>query len=137
MAHFPCFLSPLADSPLLPFAPLSNPSLLTWNPPCCDRIHPPRSQVACKLTSPFSTLSPIPPPSKFPEPRSPSTLLRRPQESDIFCPEHLHLNSLTSLFIGNQHLDESFLKCLHNLLKLCILSWSGNENVKQVYIASH
>ncbi len=32
------FLSPLADSPLLPFAPLSNPSLLTWNPPCCDRI---------------------------------------------------------------------------------------------------
>ncbi len=44
-----------------PFAPLSSPLLLTWNPPSCDRIHPPWSQVACKLTSPFSTLSPIPP----------------------------------------------------------------------------
>ncbi len=30
MAHSPYFLSPLADSPLLPFAPLSNPSLLTY-----------------------------------------------------------------------------------------------------------
>jgi hypothetical protein len=57
-AHSPCFLSPLADSPLFPF---SNPSLLTWNPPCCDRIRPPRSQVACKLTSPLSTHSPLPP----------------------------------------------------------------------------
>jgi hypothetical protein len=48
---------------LIPFAPLSNPPSLTWNPPCCDRIRPPRSQVACKLTSPFSTLSPtLPPP---------------------------------------------------------------------------
>ncbi len=64
MAHSPCFLSPLADSPLLPFAPPSNPSLLTWNPPSCDRIRPPQSQVACKLTSLFSILSPsLPPPN--------------------------------------------------------------------------
>jgi hypothetical protein len=53
-------LSPLADSPCSLFNPLS----LTWNPPCCDRIRQPRSQVACKLTSPFSTLSPtLPPPN--------------------------------------------------------------------------
>jgi hypothetical protein len=43
---------------LIPLAPLSNPLSLTWNPPSCDRIRPPRSQVTCKLTSPFSTLSP-------------------------------------------------------------------------------
>ncbi len=67
MAHSPCFLSPLTNSPLLPFAPLSNPSLLTSNPPCCDRIRPPRSQVACKLTSSFS---PFPQPSPFQIPRT-------------------------------------------------------------------
>ncbi len=37
--HFLC-------SPLLPL-------LLTWNPPCCDRIHPTYSQVARKLTNQF------------------------------------------------------------------------------------
>jgi hypothetical protein len=51
---------------LIPFCPLSDPSLLTWNPPSCDRIRPPWSQVACKLTSPFPTLSPIPPPFQIP-----------------------------------------------------------------------
>ncbi len=40
-----------------PFAPFINLPPLTWNPPCCDRIRPPRSPVACKLTSPFPTLS--------------------------------------------------------------------------------
>jgi hypothetical protein len=63
----PLLFFSFADSPLLPFAPPSNPLLLTWNPPSCDRIRPPQSQVACKLTSPFPTLSPNPPPSKFPE----------------------------------------------------------------------
>ncbi len=82
MAHSPCFLPPIADPPLFSF-------LLTWNPPSCDRIRPPRSRVACKLTSPVPTLSPNPPPSKFPEPQSPSASLRRPQEqSGVFCPEH-------------------------------------------------
>jgi hypothetical protein len=86
------FLSPLADSLLLPFLPPST-YLLTWNPPSCDRIRPPRSQVACELTSTFPTLFPNPPPSKFPEPRSPSASLRRPQDnSGIFCPEHLQWN---------------------------------------------
>ncbi len=48
----------------IPLAPLSNPLSLTWNPPSCDRICPPRSQVACKLTSPFSAFSPtLPPPN--------------------------------------------------------------------------
>jgi hypothetical protein len=49
--------------PLCPLTPPCSPSLspssslpLTWNPPGCDRIRPPRSQVACKLTSPFSPL---------------------------------------------------------------------------------
>jgi hypothetical protein len=73
---------------LIPFAPFSNPLLLTWNPPSCDRIRPPWSQVACKLTSPFPTLSPNPPPSKFPEPRLSCASLRRPQgKSGVFCPE--------------------------------------------------
>jgi hypothetical protein len=89
MAHSPClFYLPL----LIPFAPLSNPFLLTWNPPSCDRICPPWSQVACKLTSPFPTLSPNPPPSKLPEPRLPSASLRQPQEeSGVFCPEQIPL----------------------------------------------
>jgi hypothetical protein len=69
MVHSPCFIvSPCWFPLLIPLAPLSNPLSnplsLTWNPPCCDRIRPPRSQVACKLTSPFLTLSPtLPPPN--------------------------------------------------------------------------
>jgi hypothetical protein len=86
---FPLLLPPLADSPLSPF---STPFLLTWNPPSCDKIRPPRSQVACKLTSPVPTLSPNPPPSKFPEPQLPSASIRRPQEeSGVFCQEQYKL----------------------------------------------
>ncbi len=70
------FISPCR----FPFVSPLLPSLLTWNPPSCDRIRPLRSQVACKLTSPVPTLYPNPPPSKFPEPQLPSALLRRPQE---------------------------------------------------------
>jgi hypothetical protein len=57
-----------------PFAPLFSPSQLTWNPPCCDRIRPPRSQVARKLTSPFpspGSYTPLPKiltPQGFPDP---------------------------------------------------------------------
>ncbi len=89
MAHSPCFFSSIADFPFVsPCSPF-NPLLLTWNPLSCDRIRPPRSQVACKLTSPVPTLSPNPPPSKFQEPQLPSASLRRPQvQSSIFCPEH-------------------------------------------------
>jgi hypothetical protein len=47
MAHSPFFCLPLQVSLCLPF-------LLTWNPPSCDRIRPPWSQVACKLTPPLS-----------------------------------------------------------------------------------
>jgi hypothetical protein len=69
--HSPCHFLPLLISPL---ATLSDPSQLTWNPPCCDRIPPPRSQVARKLTSPFpssgsySPLPEIPTPRGFPDP---------------------------------------------------------------------
>jgi hypothetical protein len=83
------------------FAPPLNPLYLLGNPPSCDRIRPPWSQVACKLTSPFSTLSPIPPSSKFPEPRLPSTSLWRPQESGFSCPEHVCLSKDT--LIKNQN----------------------------------
>ncbi len=41
--------------------------LLTWNPPCCDRIRPPWSQVARKLIYPFPSL-PIPSPFRNPDP---------------------------------------------------------------------
>ncbi len=65
MAQSPCFLSPLADSL---FAPPFSPLYLLGNPPSCERIRPPWSQVACKLTFPFSTLSQsLPPPnSQYP-----------------------------------------------------------------------
>jgi hypothetical protein len=82
----PCFYLPLLTLLCSPF----NPFLLTWNPPSCDRIRPPRSQVACELTSPVPPFSPTPPPSKFPEPQLPSTSLRRPQDQcGVFCPEHV------------------------------------------------
>jgi hypothetical protein len=53
MAHSPCFPYLPLLIPLAPLTPLSGPPLLTWNPPSCDRIRPPRSQVACKLTPPI------------------------------------------------------------------------------------
>jgi hypothetical protein len=64
----PC--SPYSPAPLDPFVPLDT---LTWNPPCCDRIRPPRPPVARELTlCPFvqpswlSTQNPDPP--GFPDP---------------------------------------------------------------------
>jgi hypothetical protein len=60
----PCFLSPLAESPLLPFAP-HLALLLTWKPSFCDRIRAPRSQVTRELTSPSLTL-PISSPLQIP-----------------------------------------------------------------------
>jgi hypothetical protein len=64
----PCFYLPLLTllcSPLLPF-------LLTWNPPSYDRIRPPRSQVACELTSSVPPFSPTPPPSNSQNPNYPA-----------------------------------------------------------------
>ncbi len=61
----PCWL-PFAFPLCSPFEPL----LLTWNPPSCDRIRPPPSQVACKLTS---LDPPSPQPSPFQIPRTPIT----------------------------------------------------------------
>ncbi len=91
--RIPLLLSPLADSPLSPLCSPFDPLLLTCNPPSCDRIHPPRSQVAWKLTSPVPTLYPNPPLSKFPEPQLPSASLRWPQESSgVFCPEQWQSN---------------------------------------------
>jgi hypothetical protein len=55
-------LSPLADSPLSPLCTPFVPLLLTWNPPSCDRIRPPRSQVALNwppLSQPFTKPSPL------------------------------------------------------------------------------
>jgi hypothetical protein len=69
VALSPCFFSPC----WCPFAPLSYPPLLTWNPPCCDRIRPPWSQVACKLTPPSLTL---PAPSPFQIPSTTTSRLR-------------------------------------------------------------
>jgi hypothetical protein len=56
----------LSFSPLAPLAPLLGPLQLTWNPPCCDRIRPPRSQVARKLLPYFPPLAHIPPLPKIP-----------------------------------------------------------------------
>jgi hypothetical protein len=89
--RIPLLLSPLASSPLpsplFPFVPLS----LTWNPPSCDRIRPPRSQVACKLT-PFDP--PSPQPSPFQIPRTPNT----PRLTTTTSGTTRHLLSGTALF---------------------------------------
>ncbi len=62
MARSPYFLFPLADSLLLPFLdPFTYLDTLLAVTGSC----PPRSQVACKLTSPFSTL-----PHSLPTPNS-------------------------------------------------------------------
>jgi hypothetical protein len=67
---------PLLHSLLLPI----RLPLLTWNPPCCDRIRPPRSQVARKLTFPFPSPCSYAPHSKIPTPpgfpRSKYTFIR-------------------------------------------------------------
>jgi hypothetical protein len=94
MAHPPCFSHFPCSFPFAPLVPFFDPLSLTWNPPSCDRIRPPRSQVDCNLTSPFSPLPLNPPPSNFPEPQMPSAPLRRPQDdSGVFCPEHLLLTN--------------------------------------------
>jgi hypothetical protein len=90
----PCFVLPL----LLHFSllPIRLP-LLTWNPPCCDRIRPPRSQVARKRTFPFPSPcsytphSKIPTPQSFPDPNIHS--LGRHRDSGSQAPEQLDLGS--------------------------------------------
>ncbi len=59
------FASPFLHSLLLPI----RLPFLTWNPPCCDRIRPPRSQVARKLIFPFPSPGSYTPHSKIPTPR--------------------------------------------------------------------
>jgi hypothetical protein len=94
--RIPLLQSPIADSLLpSPFAPLFDPLLLTWNPPSCDRIRPPQSQVACKLTSPDPTLSP---PSPFQLPQTPNTPRLTTTTSGI----NRHLLSGTDLIGANQ-----------------------------------
>ncbi len=118
------FLSPLADSFLLPFL---TPLYLLGNPPSCDMIHPPWSQVACKLTSSSSTLNPIPPPSKFPEPRLSSASLWRPQEPGIFCPEHCNRSDYKLYVIWGK--NSSFLFCM----KIGIyFNWSSGQGQEKI-----
>ncbi len=59
----------LLFSPLAPLAPLLGSLQLNWNPPCCDRIHPLRSQVAHKLTPLFPSPGSYTPLSKLPTPQ--------------------------------------------------------------------
>ncbi len=80
---FPLLFISLADSLLLPFF---DSLYLLGNPPFCDRIHPPRSRVTRKLTSPFLN-PPHPSPLQIPRTQVNSASLRRPQESGFSCPE--------------------------------------------------
>ncbi len=59
----------MAHFPLLSLAPLC-PTLLTWNPPCCDRIRPRCPRVPRKLTLPFPSPGSYTPHFKIPTPRS-------------------------------------------------------------------
>jgi hypothetical protein len=61
----PLLFAPFLSHPLL--LPICFP-LLTWNPPCYDRIRPPRSQVARKLDSPFPSPCSYTPHSRIPAP---------------------------------------------------------------------
>ncbi len=82
-----CF--PFLHSLLLPI----RLPLLTWNPPCCDRIRPPRSQVARKLIFPLPSPCSYTPHSKIPTPRGfldPNIhSLGRHRESGSQAPEQL------------------------------------------------
>ncbi len=71
MAHSPCFYLPLLTPLCFPLCPLFESTLLTWNPPSCDRIRPPQSQVACKLTPLDPTLLPTLPSPNSPNPNTP------------------------------------------------------------------
>ncbi len=83
MAQSPCFLSPLADSPLLPFlVPFSYLETLLA---VTGSVH-----LGLRLLvnwPPLSQPFPIPPHSKFPVPRLLSASLRQLQESGFSCPE--------------------------------------------------
>ncbi len=68
------FISPCQ----FPFVSLLQPFLLTWNPPSCDRICPPRSQVACKLTSLVPPLTQTLPPPNSQNPNCPA-----PHDDDL------------------------------------------------------
>jgi hypothetical protein len=78
MARSPCFYLPLLIPLCLPLCSPFGPLLLTWNPPSCDRIRPPRSQVACKLTPLDPTLSPT-----LPLPNSQSPKHPAPHKDDL------------------------------------------------------
>jgi hypothetical protein len=96
------FALPFLHLLLLPICP----SLLTWNPPCCDRICPPRSQVARKLIVPFPSPCSYAPHSKIPAPlgfsRSKYTFIRTTSRSWLtrsstctaLCPLHSPLSPL-------------------------------------------
>jgi hypothetical protein len=79
--------------------------LLTWNPPCCDRIRPPCSQVARKLIFPFPSPCPYTPHSKIPTPRSfpdPNIhSLGRHREPGSQDPVQLHFKSLWTLILSS------------------------------------
>ncbi len=78
MCAFPLLISPC----WFPFCSPFLAPLLTWNPPCCDWIRPPWSQVARKLIPSFPSLpicyssvshSEIPTPCGFPKLMRPFT----------------------------------------------------------------
>ncbi len=78
---------------------------------------------------PLSYPFPKPSPSKFPEPKLPSALLRRPQdESGVFCPEQLELSSpITNAFAFAFSLSRApyfswFFTCL--ILVFCALTFA-------------
>ncbi len=69
MAHSPCLSHFPLLIPLAPLVPFSDPLPLSWNPPCCDRIRPPWSPIACELNPPFPCPCSLTPHSKIPTPR--------------------------------------------------------------------
>jgi hypothetical protein len=126
MAHSPCFHSPLLTPSCLSLRPLFDPFSLTWNPPSCDRIHPPRSQVARKLT-PFDP--PSPQPSPFQIPRTPNTLRLTTMTSGTI--RHLLLETVPDSGSRDRVVVFVGAGCWGNLRRDAgNLEWGGVENGK-------
>ncbi len=84
------------DYPLAPLTLLICPFPLTWNPPCCDRIRPPLSRVARKLTPLISLTCPCGPSPEIPTPwgfSSPKyTFIRTTLRTQPICLLTIHPN---------------------------------------------
>jgi hypothetical protein len=130
MAQSPCSFLPLADSPLLPFLVSF---YLLGNPPCCDRIRPPWSQVTRKLTSPSST-RPIPSPLQIPSTqvnyaphyddfKNPASLVRNMSICLYFFCSYYIFGKMSEVLLSNRQTGIVDFNCNSGIAKLQCGTW--------------